>query len=527
MLMCKYNYIFIFFLFSIVTIQAQNGWDVLRYSHDNTFGTARSQAAGGAFSAVGGDMSAQSLNPAGLGIYQFSDLSMTTSLRIVGNEASFLGETTGKSASQLSLNNLGYVYFNNLNPENDKNKKWEGFSFGLSYNQSSNYKREVEGIGYNNFSSITDYFVQSANGTPNNILEQSLNTYGGLAYYTYAIDTLAGQTTQYFPEFNKGRIQQTVELSQSGRKQEWNIGIGANYENKLYLGANLGIAGIKYNQNLYVSEKDINQLHSVYQNNPNTGDLEFPAERMDFNDRFGTSGSGANLSVGIIYRPTDVFRMGVSVKSPTFYFLTDHFDFSISNTQQRASQSLIYQESDNMSSLYRLKTPFEATAGLMYLFGKRGFLSADINMVDYTSARLRSQYATSDPDYYDYESENQGIREGFRLGLNYRFGGELRFGKFRVRAGGNILGNAVKPELSRYQDNTDISKFKDFQPLRYTWSTGIGWRGSSLFIDVAYVQYLQKDFYRPYSLTGEGTYSPTILNTTKTGIISLTGGLGF
>ncbi len=523
----SYKSLLFILLISPFCTNAQSGWDALRYSYNDVFGTARAQASGGAFSAVGGDLTAQSMNPAGLGVYQFSDLNMTTSLRIVSNQSSFLGQNAFKSASQLSINNLGYVYYNDLNPDGEKDKKWQSVSFGLTYNQSANYKREIEAEAYNSHSSVTDFFAQSANGTPNNLLEKDLYSYGGIAYYTYAIDTLRGQTDAYFPAFNAGRVQQKVELSQSGRKQEWNFGVGANYDDKLYLGANLGIAGIKYGQNLYVGEEDINNLHTVYQNNPNGGPLEFPEDKIDFNDRFNTSGSGINVSAGVIYRPVNQFRIGISVKSPTFFYLTDNFDFSISNTQQRASQSIIYQESENMSSVYRLRTPYEVTTGLMYLFGKRGFISADVNVTDYRASRLRSQYSVGDPDYYSYDNENAGIKEGFKMAVNYRLGGELRLNKFRIRAGGNLLGNAITPDFSRYQYVTDINVFRDFEPVRYAWSTGAGWRGESLFIDLAYIQQYQKDFYRPYTLSGAGSFTPTVLNTTKTGIISLTGGIGF
>lgn len=523
-----YKFIIVIFAAFPFLLNAQSGWDALRYSYNDVFGTARSQACGGAFSAVGGDLSTQSMNPAGLGIYQFSDLNMTSSLRIVSNRSDFMGQTAFKSASQLSINNAGYVYFNDLNPDGDKDRKWQSVSFGLTYNQSANYKREIEAEAYNPHSSITDFFVQSANGTPNNQLESDLYSYGGIAYYTYAIDTLTGQTNAYFPAFNAGRVQQKVELSQSGRKQEWNFGVGANYDNKLYLGANLGIAGIKYGQNLYVGEEDINQLHTIYQNNPNAGPLEFPSEKLDFNDRFNTSGSGVNFSAGVIYRPVDQFRIGVSVKTPTFFFLTDNFDFSVSHTQQRTTTlPTIYQESEKMSSVYRLRTPYEVTTGLMYLFGKRGFISADVNITDYQASRLRSQYSVGDPDYYSYESENAAIREGFKMAVNYRLGGELRLNKFRIRAGGNLSGNAITPAFSRYQDETNIANFRDFVPVRYAWSAGAGWRGQSLFIDLAYVQQHHKDFYRAYTLYGPGSFTPTVLNTTKTGIISLTGGIGF
>ena len=44
---------------------AQNISEVLRYSTENLQGTARFQAMGGAFGALGGDLSSLNVNPAG------------------------------------------------------------------------------------------------------------------------------------------------------------------------------------------------------------------------------------------------------------------------------------------------------------------------------------------------------------------------------------------------------------------------------------------------------------------------------
>ena len=53
-----------------MALQAQTERDVLRYSQTMPLGTARSTGMGGAFSAVGGDFSAGTLNPAGFGLFR-------------------------------------------------------------------------------------------------------------------------------------------------------------------------------------------------------------------------------------------------------------------------------------------------------------------------------------------------------------------------------------------------------------------------------------------------------------------------
>ena len=51
---------------------AQGEMDAYRFSQTELNGTARSMSMGGAFGALGGDMSVMSHNPAGLGVYRSS-----------------------------------------------------------------------------------------------------------------------------------------------------------------------------------------------------------------------------------------------------------------------------------------------------------------------------------------------------------------------------------------------------------------------------------------------------------------------
>ena len=58
-------------------VSAQTDLDALRYSQSSLAGTARYISMGGAFGALGADMSSISTNPAGLGIYRRSEFSFS------------------------------------------------------------------------------------------------------------------------------------------------------------------------------------------------------------------------------------------------------------------------------------------------------------------------------------------------------------------------------------------------------------------------------------------------------------------
>ena len=60
--------------FSVGMVYAQNEMDAYRFSKNDLTGTARSVAMGGAFGALGGDISGIAINPAGIGAVSYTHL---------------------------------------------------------------------------------------------------------------------------------------------------------------------------------------------------------------------------------------------------------------------------------------------------------------------------------------------------------------------------------------------------------------------------------------------------------------------
>ena len=68
---------------------AQNFNDALRYSRLEYLGTARFNALGGSMGAVGGDLSALSVNPAALGVYRNSEFTLSTDFMVDTRNTTF------------------------------------------------------------------------------------------------------------------------------------------------------------------------------------------------------------------------------------------------------------------------------------------------------------------------------------------------------------------------------------------------------------------------------------------------------
>ena len=86
--------------------QNQNFYDASIASTSEVNGTARFVAVGGAMGALGGDASTVSYNPAGIGVYRSSEL--TISGNIHWTNTSMGGETPGNYISA-NLANVAYI----------------------------------------------------------------------------------------------------------------------------------------------------------------------------------------------------------------------------------------------------------------------------------------------------------------------------------------------------------------------------------------------------------------------------------
>ena len=83
------------FLGGEVSVWAQSEIDAYRFSQREESGSARYLSMGGAFGALGGDISAMSTNPGGLGIYRSSEV-------VTGVSLSFMRTNTNWAGTELN-----------------------------------------------------------------------------------------------------------------------------------------------------------------------------------------------------------------------------------------------------------------------------------------------------------------------------------------------------------------------------------------------------------------------------------------
>src|SRR5580658_4983078 len=98
-----------FLLMVAGTALAQNETDVLRYSQLTFGGTARSSAMAGSMGALGADFSTLSVNPAGIGVYRRSEISITPQITFQSTGSTYNGTSSDDQKMNMNLGNIGIV----------------------------------------------------------------------------------------------------------------------------------------------------------------------------------------------------------------------------------------------------------------------------------------------------------------------------------------------------------------------------------------------------------------------------------
>ncbi|HEX2934334.1 MAG TPA: hypothetical protein VHO72_03180, partial [Bacteroidales bacterium] len=269
-------------------IWAQNETDVLNMSQYFTGGTARGISLNGAYGALGGDMTSLSTNPAGIGVYRSSEFVFTPSFSINNATSNYYKNSYEDSKNKLNISNMGLVFAYSSNRE----VGWVGLSLGVAYNRLVDFNRNITMRAQGTNSSFLDEFVYNANQTGGNI--DNLDPYyERLAYNTFAIDKSINDPKEYisdFSDFGYGQnLQQQRIVGIKGGIGEYAFSLGANYSNKLYLGATIGVQRVSYEENKVHEETGL----------PDGSYLE----SFRFYEDYYTYGTGYNFKIGAIYRP--------------------------------------------------------------------------------------------------------------------------------------------------------------------------------------------------------------------------------
>ncbi len=445
---------------------AQNEEDVLRYSLTQPGGTARSWAMGSAFGAVGADPASASTNPAGFGLYNTSELSLTPMLGSNNIKSNYYGTSATAGTERFAVNNLSLV-LNVPNPGGD----WRGGTFGFSFDRQASFYQLPRAVGERVPSTIIQQFVNGADGMPYTELENdALPFTGTLAWYTYAIDTVPGTTDQYQSAIPFGsEVDQVHTVDGSGRLNTSSFFYANNYKDRIYIGATFGLVSVRH------------ERHTIQEET--TLDESIDLRNVRYTEDLVTSGNGLDLKIGVIGRVGDRVRLGAAFHSPMWLALTDAFSYNM-RTDFHAGDS--YKEfSPEGTFSYRVNTPWRTVASAVYQMGKVGIISMDHTYTNFGTARLRASQDLVDE--YDFNVENEVIRKSFVSTNVLRVGTELRSGGWYFRAGWGFQQDPYSKDDRRHGT------------ARRSFSGGVGYRATHVSVDLAGVYDTRDTNYFPYS----------------------------
>ncbi|HEY5470304.1 MAG TPA: hypothetical protein VIK07_07265, partial [Bacteroidales bacterium] len=439
-------------------------------------------------------MSSLSQNPAGLGVYRSSEITVTPQLFRINTLAGFNG-ITSDYLYNFNLGQIGIVSsIYNRNTETGL----ISLNLGYSFNKTNNFNQSIVIQGINSTSSMADYWAQSSNG----ILKDNLMDAAGMAYDAWVTNTKVVGGLEYATVFSNYGINPTSTYGQnvrrivstSGYTGEHALSMGGNYSNKIFFGATFGISTLNYTSHYEHLESTNIALPSEFKN-------------FTYTEHFENTGTGYNLKLGVIVKPVETIRIGLAFHTPTFYKIDETFYENLtSNFTNGGHHEYVI---DPMRYSYALTTPFRVLTGVAVQIKKIALLSVDYEFVDYSIAKF-----SDNKDSYDYSSKNRDIKNSLKSASNIRLGGELRLNKLYLRTGYGYYGKAFKPgEENQNLDYTSISG-------------GIGYREQNLSIDFAYTNYSYSQTNILYPL--DSSFVPASANlSTHTNMFTLTLGYKF
>lgn len=505
------------------------------------FGTARAMAMAGAFTSLGADLSSMSINPAGLGMYRHNDISITPMMSFVRSSSNAdpygrnkrdrfamanVGIVTNvyEGSGNLVSINLGFGY----NRIADLNYDYSYQRWGQAATIGDAYARQLNWAGM----SKNDFYTNNGAGNWNwDYIPADLFN-AALAYRGFLVDQVdAADPSTWQPTWvgNNADIAHFTTMRSRGSIGEYALSLGANINNKLYIGATLGIQSVYQHKYIdYAEEFFYDDGVGTAADGHGQSGLDYQLLWWKLNQDVVINGSGINFKAGFVYRPFTNLRIGAAIHTPTYYTLDYKFQSSAAGLAyannnsdpnvQPDSQGFISTATDNnMTSPlivdegpnnWSFVSPTRLLLGASYSFGDRAVISVDYERDWYNGIRMKDN-PLGDTFRAGYDDTFRNNLKGASI---LRIGAEFKpLPALALRAGYGYSGSAFK------DDNVFFSSPVIKQTTYY--GAGVGFAlAPGVILDVAY-QYLSSkttDYYLFYVQDNEGLAESARYNTTFT-----------
>lgn len=497
-----------------IAMSAQSSIDAYSVSRNGLSGTARFQAMGGAFTALGGDLSSLHQNPAGVGIYRSSEVGFTFDIDAQKATTSAMGIAQKQTHTYADFSNIGYIGSFSID-----NETMPYFNVGISYNRSANFNRRYKGYVPSMETSLSNYAAYYAYGLPssqlletgnyNPYMQSSADWLSILAYNSYLISNIPGSDSSY-----QGLFQSTssgdagFEVEEKGYIDEYNIDFGGNILNTVYWGLGVGITDLNYIKNAYYGESIDNACV------PNSSATDLATGYADYSlyNSKQITGTGFNIKLGFIFKPINEFRIGAAIHTPTWYNMTQNYSadtdyrIGVNGQYEFTPKDHPYNYTDLAQFDWRLRAPWRFSIGAAGVLGGRAIISAEYERVAYDAMSIKTQSALGNYETDQYLETD--IKNYFQAGNIFRVGAEFRLAPWiSLRAGysnesSNVKNEAFDGSIDVYSSGTDPSYTFNNKIEHIT--AGVGFRYQAFYLDLAYIH--KKVDSRYYAFSNFDTY---------------------
>lgn len=451
--------------------QAQDINDALRYSTGEVEGSARFKAMSGAFGALGGDLSAVSINPAGSAIFTSSYASVTLDSDNNKNDVQYFNGNRNNTNSTINLSQGGGTF---IFKSNNQDSKWKKIALSIAFDNTKNYSDNWNSNGTGD-TSIGDYFLANAQGLrldeisalPGESTSEAYSEIGNafgfvnqqafLGFDSFILEpaNFNDDNTIYSSNIAGDAFNQSHSYAATGYNGKISFNIGTQYDDNLYLGLNLNSHFLNFER-----------FTSFFETN---NDINSTVTDVLFNNTLSTIGSGFSFQLGGIYKLTNEFRIGLTYDSPTWMTIEEQTTQYLETNRIEAG-SVITQIVDpniiNVFDRYTVQTPSKLTGSLAYVFGTQGLISFDYSRRDHSQTKFKP---TSDAFFSE---QNTIIENALTSASTFKIGAEYKIEAFSLRGGYRL-------EESPYKDGTTIGDLNGY-------SLGLGYNFGNTTLDLAY-----------------------------------------
>ncbi len=458
-----------------LSASAQETYQDTKLVDNDLNGTARYVGMGGAMEALGADISTISTNPAGLGFFTKTQISLTGGA--VWQNGVQSSVVSGGRTSNASFDQIGIVA-----PLKVAGKPY--LTLGFNYHKSRNFDQILAASGALSMASQNKLSA---------IKYDKVGDWGWNAVdanYQQLLEKTGDDGNKYMDYYN-GQLYNFGQY-QKGYIGEYDFSISGAIGNSFYLGATVG-------------------LHDVnYRSNSNYSELLEQSTSSAATERLKIDGTGVDVKLGAIFLPVDgsPFRIGLYINSPVFYDLkmSGESVCGLSNASGTGSYR------NNSSYDFKVYTPWKFGVSLGHTVGTYLALGATYEYSDYSTIDNR----TIDGTYYDpwdgtsYDSSSSddvmnSHTESTLKGVHtLKLGAEYKpLPTLAIRLGYNWISSVFEKDGFRsgalespgvgYATSTDYTNWKATN--RFT--LGLGFQASSnVNLDIAYqYSHTNGDFY--------------------------------